>query len=120
MYSDLFERLLEEPSFAVYSDANAMKRLDAYKMCDVIDTGVFFFPGTIAFAMPKNSQYFPLFQYHIGQLRETGLIKQYHDENEGDPQVCEEYSGKPITGGQCFTAFSILFVGAGISILWFG
>ena len=120
MYSDLFERLLEDPSFAVYSDANAMKRLDAYTMCDVIDTGVFFFPGTIAFAMPKNSQYFPLFQYHIGQLRETGLIKQYHDENEGDPQFCEEYSGKPITGGQCFTAFAILFVGAGISIVWFG
>ena len=120
MYADLFERLLEDPSFAVYSDANAMKRLDAYKMCDVIDTGVFFFPGTIAFAMPKNSQYFPLFQYHIGQLRETGLIKQYHDENQGEPQVCEEYSGKPITGGQCFTAFTILFVGSGISILWLG
>ena len=120
MYADLFERLLEDPSFAVYSDANAMKRLDAYKMCDVIDTGVYFFPGTLAFAIPKNSPYFPLFQYHIGQLRETGLIKQYHDENEGEPQVCEEYSGKPITGGQCFTAFTILFVGAGISILWFG
>ena len=110
---------MEDPSFAVYSDAKAMKSLDAYKNCSVIDTGVYFFPGTITFAMPKNSPYFALFQYHLGQLREIGLLKQYHDEYEDEPQLCEEYSGKPITGGQCFTAFTILVVGAGISILWF-
>ena len=110
--------LLKDSSFAVYDNAQATKEYEQYKNCSVIETGVPYFPVTFTYAMPKSSPYFAAFQYHIEQLKEIGVIKRYHYENQGEWQICEEYGGKPITEGQCFTAFTILLAGAIISFLW--
>ena len=110
--------LLNDASYAVYDNAQATKKYDPYRLCQVIDTGVPYFPVTFAYAMPKNSPFFAAFYYHLSQLKEIGAIKRYHDANEGEAQECPDYSGKALSGGQCFTAFIILMIGAGMSSFW--
>ena len=109
---------MQDSSFAVYDNAQSTKKYDPYLSCHVIDTGMQYFPVTFAYAMPKNSPFFAAFYYHISQLKEIGAIKRYHDANEGDSQLCDDSSGMPISGGQCFTAFIILLFGAGFSLSW--
>ena len=110
--------MVKDSSFAVYDNAQSTKKYEPYISCDVIDTGVQYFPVTFAYAMPKNSPFFAAFYYHISQLKQIGAIKRYHDAYEGDHQLCPDTSGVPISGGQCFTAFIILLVGACFSLFW--
>ena len=118
---ELTELLANDPSYAVYDNAQATKALLPYLKCQVIDTGVPYYPVTFAYAMPKNSPFFEAFEYHIKNLKEIGAVKRYHDMEQTslDP-LCPDYSGLPINEGQCFTAFIILIFGASISFIWFG
>ena len=59
--------------------AQATKALQPYLKCQVIDTGVPYYPVTFAYAMPKNSPFFEAFDYHIKHLKEIGAVKRYHD-----------------------------------------
>ena len=117
---EVTELLVSDPSYAVYDNAQATKALQPYLKCQVIDTGVSYYPVTFAYAMPKNSPFFEAFNYHIKHLKEIGAVKRYHDMDRVPDPDCPDYSGQPINQGQCFTAFIILIVGASISITWFG
>lgn len=46
-------------------------------------------------------------------------MKQILDKYESPPQVCPDLNGKPLSFGAVFTAFGILFVGAGIALILF-
>lgn len=109
---------MKDSSFAVYDNAQATKRYEPYLSCDIVDTGIQNFPVTFAYAMPKNSPFFALFQYHIGQLKEIGVFKRYQDEHGGEYRTCPYNSEMPMSQNRCFTAFIILLDGAGMSLLW--
>ena len=117
---ELTQTLLKDSSYAVYDNAQASKEYEPYLTCKVIDTGVKYFPVAFAYAMPKNSPFYAAFHYHISKLKEIGAIKKSIDAYEAEAQVCPDYSGKPLSSGQCFTAFIILIIGAVMSALWFG
>ena len=104
----------------MYDNAQASKKYEPYLSCAVVDTGVPYFAVAFAYAIQKNSPFYAAFHYHISKLIEIGTIQKSIEANEGEGQVCPDYSGKPLSAGQCFTAFIILIGGAGISALWFG
>ena len=115
---DVSKMLAADSSYALY-DSIVTKQYDPYLSCKIIDTGVIYNRITFNFAMPKNSQYYAAFYYHISKLKEGGVIKRYQNEEEPTAQNCPDFSGKAITGGQCFTAFLTLMIGAGVSSVWF-
>ena len=92
--------------------------MDLYLNCKVIDTGVVFQTNQLAWAIPKGSQYYWSFRSHINKLKEIGAADKYAKAYAGQGQVCPEYSGRPVTGTQCFTAFLALVVGMILGLLW--
>ena len=50
---------------------------------------------------------------------EKGSLKQILDKYESPPQVCPDYSGKPLGFGSVFTAFGVWSFGFGLGILIF-
>ncbi len=72
-----------------------------------------------AYGMQKDSPFLPLFNYYLKEMREKGSMKQILDKFESPPQVCPDLNGKPLSFGAVFTAFGILFLGAGAAIILF-
>ena len=114
------ETLLKDSSFVVYDNAQASKKYAPYITCQVVVTGMKYFPVQLAYAIPKNSPFYGAFHYHISKLKEIGTIKRYVDSYEGLDQVCPDYSGKPLPSSQCFTAFLVMIFGVANSALWLG
>ena len=52
-------------------------------------------------------------------MRETGSLKKILEKYEPPPQVCPDYSGKPLGFGSVFTAFGVWCFGFGLGILIF-
>ena len=53
---------------------------------------------------------------------EKGSLKQILDKYESPPQVCPDYSGKPLGFGSVFTAFGVWSFGFGLGIgfgIWY-
>ena len=46
-------------------------------------------------------------------------MKQILTKYDAQPQVCPDYSGKPLGFGACFTAFLVLIFGAGVALILF-
>lgn len=111
--------LLTDHTSAYFED-EALKSTAPYLACEIVDTGIKYFPVQDTYAMPKQSQFFRAFYYHINSLKETGTVQRYSESYQEQYQVCPDYSGMPITGVQCFTAFIVLVIGATISFLWLG
>lgn len=60
-----------------------------------------------------------MFNYYLKQMQEKGSLKQILEKYEPQPQVCPDYSGKPLNFGAVFTAFGLLCLGAILAILLF-
>ena len=52
-------------------------------------------------------------------MKEKGSLRQIQAKYEPQPQVCPDYSGKPLGVGSVFTAFGVLFLGAAFALLIF-
>ena len=112
--------MLQEHSTAVFDAAQSTKNLDTYKTCQVVDTGVNYFPLHYAYAMPKNSPFFSAFSFQIKKLKETAVIRRIFEPFKNQAQVCPDYSGRPLAMHQCITAFGFLLLGVCVSVLWLG
>ena len=53
-------------------------------------------------------------------MRERGSLKQIKVKYEPPPQICPDYSGKPLGVNSAFSAFGVLFSGVGIALILFG
>ncbi len=72
-----------------------------------------------AYGFQKDSPYLPLFNYYLKEMREKGSLKQILEKYESPPQICPDYSGKPLNFGAVFTAFSILIAGGTLAAILF-
>ena len=114
---DTLSAALNEPNSVAYGET-AFKSMDLYLNCKVIDTGVVLQTNQIAWAIPKHSPYYWSFRSHIDKLKEIGAVDKYAETYSGQGQVCPDYSGRPVTATQCFTAFLALVVGMVLGLLW--
>ena len=64
----------------------------------------------LAFGFQKDSPLLGLFNYYLKEMREAGALDQIMKKYESGPQVCEDYSGKPLGMGSVFAAFAIVIL----------
>ncbi len=62
-------------------------------------------PGQVAFGVQKNSPFLKILNYYMRHLIQTGVIKRILETHEIAPQICPDYSGKPLGMNSVFTAF---------------
>ena len=74
----------------------------------------------VAYGFQKDSPFLPLFNYNLNKMRERGSLKQIKVKYEPPPQICPDYSGKPLGVNSAFSAFGVLFSGVGIALILFG
>jgi hypothetical protein len=53
-------------------------------------------------------------------MKEKGSLQQIQVKYQPQPQSCPDYSGKSLGVGSVFSAFGVLFVGIGMSVILFG
>ena len=93
---------------------------DAYVNCKIVATPGKYNYKHIAYGLQKDSPFLPIFNYYLNEMKEKGIFKQIQDKFEPSPQICPDYSGKPLGVGSVFVAFCVLFFGVGIAVILFG
>ena len=91
----------------------------AYIDCEIVEIPTKYDYKPLAWGIQKDSPFIGLFNYYLNHMKEKGSMQQIFEKYESLPQVCPDSSGKPLGMNACFTAFGVLLVGAGISVLLF-
>ncbi len=89
-----------------------------YISCEVIATPNKYDTKPYAYGFQKDSPYLGIFNYYLKDMREKGTLKQIQKKFESQPQVCPDYSGKPLGFDSCFTAFCVLLFGMAVGFLF--
>ena len=118
---ELIKMILQNPNAAAFTEMS-LKYDESFISCQILNTGniIKYFPSKYAFPIKKNSPFYQAFVYHITKMKETGRLQRLFKLYEVHDQVCPDLSGMPLSSKQCFTAFGILALGLGLSILWLG
>ena len=89
--------------------------------CSIVEIEGKYLTQPYAWAFPKHSPYFELFDFYITEVSEKGQWEGIKDRHEAPPQVCLDMSGQPIEFANCFTAFLTLIYGflLGLVLLFF-
>ena len=117
--------MVEDPSFSAYVmiEKGGLARCKRFYNCEIVKI-----PYIIDTAMgggwvfPKNSPFYPIFDYYVSTLKEGGIYKRIldsHKEHQGQEQVCTDYDGKPIGLYKCFSLFGLFLGGIILSALVF-
>lgn len=115
----MINRLINDPFYVGY-DEMSLKQSEAYITCQIVDTGVIIHPVQYAYAIQKYSPFYQAFHYHMSKIKETGTRQRYLEYYKAKDQMCADYSGVPISRGQCFSVFIVLIVAVCGSILCLG
>lgn len=91
-----------------------------YKKCEIIALPKKFNLKTLAWTLPKDSPYLPLFNYYIDHLKENGALERIFKKWEPLPPKCEDKTGQPLGFRNCLTCFLVMVVGAGLGIIILG
>ena len=94
--------------------------MDAYINCEILATPGKYKFKHLAYGFQKDSQFLPLFDYYLNEMKEKGSLEQIKIKYQSPPQVCPDYSGKSLGVGSVFAAFGVLFFGIGIAVILFG
>lgn len=108
-------KVMAETDFAAYDNFFAFRTYESYSACEIIDIPKRYDFKPYAYGFQKYSPYLGPFNYYLRQMREKGTTKKILDEHEPQPQVCPDFSGKPLGLESCFTAFLILISGLIVS-----
>ena len=91
----------------------------AYEKCGIVKIPTKYDKKPLAWGIQKDSPFTDLFNYYLKDMKEKGSLNQIFQKYESQPQVCPDFSGKPLGFGSCFTAFGFLIIGAFLSCLLF-
>ena len=113
---DFINLIKEDANYALYDNYYQTATYDAFTECKILATPGRYDFKPYAFGFQKDSPFLPAFNFFLRQLIEKGSLKQILDNYEHQPQNFPDSDGKPVGFGACFTAFVILFCGAGIAL----
>ena len=116
---DLKQRILRDP-FSVGYHEMALKYDEAYISCQIVDIATKYMPVQYGYGIRKGSPFYQMFYYYIRTLKETGVFHKHSMFYEGQPQQCPDFSRMPISSKSTFTAFLVVLIGMGISIIFLG
>ncbi|XP_059085217.1 uncharacterized protein LOC131882167 [Tigriopus californicus] len=113
------KNIMKSPSIAHYDNFFAISVLSALADCEIIANPAKYDVKPYAYGFQKDSPYLGLFNHYLKQLRERGTTKKILEKYDSQPQVCPDYSGKPLGLNNCFTAFVCLILGllVGLALL---
>ena len=118
MLEDIKDSIIDDPYTVTYADST-LRMTEEYISCKFIDIKPPIRKTQLAFALQKDSALYQAFNYHINSLKEVGLMQKYIKSHRMEAQVCDDYSGGPVTIQQCYTAFQILAAGMFMAFLGF-
>lgn len=78
---------------------------ELYKTCEVVTAPAKYQYEALAMAMSKNSPFLELFNYQLTVFKENGVLDQIRNKYDPPPQVCPDFSGKPLGLGSVLAAF---------------
>ncbi len=90
--------------------------LDAYGTCEIIPIPEKFETKPYAFGFQKNSPYVDIFNYYLGQLRETGALHKLKSKYVKKEPACPNTAGLPIGFANSISAFLVLSFGLGLGL----
>ncbi|XP_059085839.1 glutamate receptor ionotropic, kainate 5-like [Tigriopus californicus] len=116
---DHTKSILRDTSLAYYDNFFAVRTLPVFADCEIIAIPAKYDVKPYAYGFQKDSPYLGLFNHYLKQLRERGTTKKILEKYDSRPQVCPDYSGKPLGLNNCFTAFVCLILGllVGLALL---
>ena len=65
-------------------------------MCEIIRTPAKYDYQRFAYGFQKDSPFLDIFNFYLKELRERGSFSQIFKKYQSQPQVCPDYSGKPL------------------------
>ena len=118
LYNELEEVILNDPYSVTYAES-MVKMTPAFVQCKIVNVGEPIRTAQLAYATQKHSPLHNAFEYQIKTMMEVGSIQRAIKRHQMTSQFCEDYSGKPISMNQCYTAYQLLFIGMILSFLSF-
>lgn len=94
---------MDDPEFAMYDNFFAVSSYSSYSECEIIAIPQKYDFKPYAYGFQFNSPYLGPFNYFLKQMRERGAMKNILEKYESRPQVCPDYSGRPLGFDNCFT-----------------
>ena len=107
---EFIDYISENDGVAHYDNYLAVRTFDAYERCEIKAIRAKYDVKPLAFGFQKDSSLLNLFDYHLKEMKESGALDQIMKKYESGPQVCEDYSGKPLGMGSVFAAFAIVIL----------
>ena len=107
---EYIDYISENDGVAHYDNYLAVRTFDAYVRCEIKAIKAKYDVKPLAFGFQKDSSLLNLFDYHLKEMKESGALDQIMKKYESGPQVCEDYSGKPLGMGSVFAAFAIVIL----------
>ena len=114
--NDYVRYIIDNDDVAYYDNYLGIRTYDEYERCEMKAIKAKYDVKPLAFGFQKDSPFLGLFNYYLKEMRETGTLDQIMKKYESGPQVCEDYSGKPLGFGSVSAAF-IVIIFALISVL---
>ena len=106
--NDYVRYIIENDDVAYYDNYLGLRTYDEYERCEIKAIKAKYDVKPLAFGFQKDSPFLGLFNYYLKEMRETGTLDQIMKKYESGPQVCEDYSGKPLGFGSVSAAFIIM------------
>ena len=94
-----------DSQFSMYDNFFAVRTYSAYEECDIIAIPQKFDFKPYAYGFQMNSPYLGPFNYYLKEMREKGPLRNILEKYETRPQVCPDYSGRPLGFESCFTGW---------------
>ena len=94
-----------------------VKMTPAFIQCKIVNIGEPIRTSQLAYATQKYSPLHQAFKNKIKNMKEGGNIQRAINRHQMTSQFCEDYSGKPISMNQCYSAFQLLLIGMLLALL---
>ena len=114
----MVETILNDPYSVAYADS-LVETTPAFIQCKTVNIGEAIRTSQLAYATQKYSPLHQAFKNKIKNMKEGGNIQRAIKRHQMTSQFCEDYSGKPISMNQCYTAYQLLSVGMLLALMVF-
>jgi len=107
---DFVRYIIDNDDVSYYDNYFSLRTFDEYARCEIKAIKAKYDVKPLAMGFQKGSPFLDLFNYYLKEMRETGALDQIMKKYDSGPQVCEDYSGKPLGFGSVSAAFAIMIV----------
>ena len=116
---DFIRYIIDNEDAAYYDNYDSVRSYTEYEKCEIKAISAKYDTKPIAFGFQQDSPFLNLFNYYLKEMKENGALDQILKKYESGPQVCEDYSGKPLGIGSVSAAFAVLIFAFILAIVTF-